>query len=150
MVDPSIIGPASVAVALGVPAIAAAIAIIPNATAMAAVGTEKPEILSRLIITIVLGEALAIYGLLISFIIFGKLPTILLSADLAGIALAASLTMAATTLAAGFGISYCGTGLIAAVAERPEIYTQLVIGVVLSEALAIYGLLISFMMIGQI
>jgi V-type H+-transporting ATPase 21kDa proteolipid subunit len=148
--DPSIIGPASVAIALGGPAVAAAIAIIPNATAMAAVGTEKPEILSRLIITIVLGEALAIYGLLISFIILGKLPAISLSADLANIALAASLTMAVTTIASGLGISYCGTGLIAAVAERQEIYTQLVIGVVLSEALAIYGLLISFMMIGQI
>jgi len=148
--DPGIIGPASVAIALGVPAIAAAIAIIPNATAMAAVGTEKPEILSRLIITIVLGEALAIYGLLISFILLGKLPAMILSPHLAYIALSASLTMAATTLAAGAGISYCGTGLIAAVAERQEIYTQLVIGVVLSEALAIYGLLISFMMIGQI
>ena len=148
--DPSIIGPASVVIALVVPAISAAVAIIQNATAMAVVGTEKPEILSRLIITIVLGEALAIYGLLISFILLGKLPAILVSADLANIALAASLIMATTSVISGAGLIYCGTSLIVAVAERPETYTQLVIGVVLSEALAIYGLLISFMMIGQI
>ena len=35
-------------------------------------------------------------------------------------------------------------------AEKQEVFTQLIIGVVLSEALAIYGLLISFMMIGLI
>jgi len=148
--DPGFIGSASIAIAIGVPALAAAIAIIPNATAMAAVGTEKPEILSKLIITIVLGEALAIYGLLISFILLGKLPVLITSSNHAYTALGASLTMAATTIAAGAGISYCGTSLIAAVTEKQEIYTQLVIGVVLSEALAIYGLLISFIMIGQI
>jgi V-type H+-transporting ATPase 21kDa proteolipid subunit len=148
--NPGIIGPASIAISLTVPAISAAIAISTNASAIAAVSTEKPEILSRLIITIVLGEALAIYGLLISFILLGKLSAISASIDLAYTALSASVILAGTSLAAGAGLSYCGTGLIAAVAEREEVFTQLVIGVVLSEALAIYGLLIAFMMIGLI
>ena len=148
--NPELVGPLSVALAIGVPAISAAMAIIPNATAMAAVLTEKPEIFSKAIITIVLGEALAIYGLLISFILLGKLPVITTSAALANIALSSSAILAATSLAAGAGISYCGTSLIAAMAEKQEVFTQLIIGVVLSEALAIYGLLISFMMIGLI
>lgn len=148
--NPDLIGPVSVALALGVPAFSAAMAIIPNATAMAAVLPEKPEIFSKAIITIVLGEALAIYGLLISFILLGKLPVITASAELANIAISSSALLAGTSLAAGAGISYCGTSLIAAMAEKQEVFTQLIIGVVLSEALAIYGLLISFMMIGLI
>ncbi len=53
----------------------AAIAIIICGTAMAGVGTEKPELLSRLIITVVLGEALAIYGLLIAFMLISNCRT---------------------------------------------------------------------------
>jgi F0F1-type ATP synthase membrane subunit c/vacuolar-type H+-ATPase subunit K len=37
--------------------------------------------------------------------------------------------------------------LMTAVVEKPESYTTNILGVVLSEALAIYGLLIAFMLI---
>jgi F0F1-type ATP synthase membrane subunit c/vacuolar-type H+-ATPase subunit K len=116
---------------------------------MAGVGTEKPELLSRLIITVVLGEALAIYGLLIAFMLISKLPT-LRTMEAATRALMAGVIIALGTGAAGTGISYAGSSLIAATAERPESYSSNVIGVVLSEALAIYGLLIAFMVIGTI
>jgi len=55
--DPGLTSLIGVALAIGVPVISAAIAIIICGTAMAGIGTEKPELLSRLIITVVLGEA---------------------------------------------------------------------------------------------
>jgi len=149
MLDPGVMGLISVVVAIGVSIVAAAVAIIICGTAMAGVGTEKPELLSRLIITVVLGEALAIYGLLIAFMLISKLPSIT-TMTAAYKAIVASGIIALATAAAGIGISYSGSSLIGAAAQRPETFSSNVIGVVLSEALAIYGLLISFMVIGQI
>ena len=147
--DPSLISLIGLALAIGGPIFSAAISIIICGTALAGIGTEKPELLSRLIITVVLGEALAIYGLLIAFMLLGKIPDITTVAN-ANKALISGVIISAATLSAGAGISYSGSSLIAATAERPETFSSNVIGLVLSEALAIYGLLISFMIIGQI
>jgi len=149
MLDPNLTGLIAILLSIGVPTISAATAIIVCGTAMAGVGTEKPELLSRLIITVVLGEALAIYGLLIAFMLISKLPQ-MKTMETAFRALMAGIIIAVGTGAAGAGISYAGSSLIGATAERPESYSSNVIGVVLSEALAIYGLLISFMVIGTI
>lgn len=147
--DPGLMSLVGLAMAIGVPILSAAYSIIICGTALAGVGTEKPELLSKLIITVVLGEALAIYGLLIAFMLLGKLPDIT-TAEAANKALVAGIVISVATVSAGIGISYSGSSLIAATAEKPETFSSNVIGVVLSEALAIYGLLISFMIIGQI
>jgi len=147
--DHGLISLIGMALSILVPLVSAAITIIICGTAMAGVGTEKPEILSRLIITVVLGEALAIYGLLIAFMLLSKIPDIA-TMENANKALIAGIIIAVATIFAGAGISYCGSSLIGATAERPETFSSNVIGVVLSEALAIYGLLIAFMIIGQI
>jgi V/A-type H+-transporting ATPase subunit K len=149
MLDPGLTSLIGIALAIVVPIISAAVAIIINGTAMAAIGTEKPELLRKLIITIVLGEALAIYGLLIAFMLLSKLSVITTS-EAANKALISGAIMAVASMAASAGISYCGSALAGAAAEKPETFSSNVIGVVLSEALAIYGLLIAFMIIGQI
>jgi len=149
MLDPGLVSLIGIALAILVPIVSASVAIIVNGTAIAAVGTEKPELLSRLIITIVLGEALAIYGLLIAFMLLSKLPTIA-TAEVANMALISGVIIAVASAAASAGISYCGSSLAGATSEKPETFSSNVIGVVLSEALAIYGLLIAFMIIGQI
>jgi V/A-type H+-transporting ATPase subunit K len=147
--DPGLTSLIGIALAIGVPIISAAITIIICGTAMAGIGTQKPELLSRLIITVVLGEALAIYGLLIAFMLLSKLSNIT-TMESGNKALISGIVIAVATVSAGAGISYCGTSLIGATAEKPETFSSNVIGVVLSEALAIYGLLIAFMLIGQI
>ncbi|TRO50801.1 hypothetical protein E2P63_05710 [Candidatus Bathyarchaeota archaeon] len=144
--DPSTLATLGVAVATIASAASATYAIINCAPALASVTSEKPEYGSRLLITIVLGEALAIYGLLIAFMIVSKLPTI--TTDEAGIrALFSGIAMGGAAIAASVGISYCGPALMTATVEKPESYTTNILGVVLSEALAIYGLLIAFMLV---
>ncbi len=117
------------------------------APALASVTSEKPELGSKLLITIILGEALAIYGLLISFMIIGRLPDITTEIEAIRVLIAA-ITISGTAIIASFGISYCGPAMMAAAVEKPESFTTNILGLVLSEALAIYGLLISFMLIG--
>ncbi|MCK5626103.1 hypothetical protein KAI11_04535 [Candidatus Bathyarchaeota archaeon] len=149
MVDNSLIALIGVGLAILIPIISAAVTIITCSTTIAAVGIKKPGLLSRLIITVVLGEALAIYGLLIAFMLLSKLP-IIETAETANMALMAGIVIAVASIAAGAGISYSGSSLAGAALERQETFSSNVIGVVLSEALAIYGLLIAFMIIGQI
>ena len=147
--DPILMSLIGLALAIGGPSLSAAFTIIICGTALAGISTEKPELVSRLIITVVLGEALAIYGLLIAFMILGKVPDIT-TVDSASKALISGIIIAVSTVSAGAGISYSGTSLIAATAEKPDSYSSNIISLVLSEALAIYGLLMAFMVIGLI
>ena len=149
MFEPGTIALVGVGLAILGPIIAAAYTIITCGTANAGVGIKKPRLLSRLIITVVLGEALAIYGLLIAFMLLSKLPLIT-STNAANTALMAGIIIAGSCISASAGISYSGISLAGATLEREETFSSNVIAVVLSEALAIYGLLMSFMLIGQI
>ena len=149
MFSPDLLSIIGVVLAAGGSSIGALFAIISVGTAMAGAGTERPEILTRAILPVVLGEALAIYGLLAAFMLVGALPSIT-TEEAAFKALGAGATIAISTLAAGLGIVYCGSAMVGALAERPETFSSNVIPVVLAEAIGIYGLLITFMLIGQL
>jgi V/A-type H+-transporting ATPase subunit K len=143
--DPSVMASIGAAVSIIASAISASYAISSCAPALASVTSEKPELGSKLLIAIILGEALAIYGLLIAFMIISRLPVI--TTEEAGLrAVLAGITMGGTAATASVGISYCGPALMTATVEKPESYTINILGLVLSEALAIYGLLIAFML----
>ncbi len=66
--------------------------------------------------------------------------------DSAWIAIAASIAMAGSALAAGWAISSTGVAAAGATAEKPEVFGRVLIFVALAEAIAIYGLLIAFML----
>ncbi|MCD6456210.1 MAG: hypothetical protein J7K81_05410 [Methanophagales archaeon] len=62
------------------------------------------------------------------------------------IAIAAAITMAGGALGAGWAISATGVAAAGATAEKPETFGRVLIFVALAEAIAIYGLLIAFML----
>ena len=62
------------------------------------------------------------------------------------IAIAAAITMVGSALAAGWAISATGVAAAGATAEKPETFGRVLIFVALAEAIAIYGLLIAFML----
>jgi len=66
------------------------------------------------------------------------------------IAIAAGIAMAGSALAAGMAIASTGTAATGATAEKPEVFGRVLIFVALAEALAIYGLLIAFMLLMKI
>jgi|SRR3990170_4697178 len=144
--DPIMLASIGAAASIIASALSAGYAIASCAPALASVSSEKPELVSKLIITIVLGEALAIYGLLIAFMIISQLPLVTTIAE-GSRALFAGVAMGGAAVGASVGIAYCGPALITATVERPESYSTNILGLVLSEALAIYGLLIAFMLI---
>ena len=145
--DPKVLTLIAAALCIIVCAGAALLSIKTCAPALASVTSEKPELGSKLLITIILGEALAIYGLLIAFMIIARIPDIETEYE-AIQTLIAAITMSSTATIASLGISWCGPAMMTAAVDNPRSFTTNILGLVLSEALAIYGLLISFMIIG--
>lgn len=62
--------------------------------------------------------------------------------------IAAAAAFGLAVLAAGFTISKAGSAGLAAAAERPEVRTTAIIIAAFGEALAIYGIVIAFFILG--
>lgn len=62
-------------------------------------------------------------------------------------AVAAALAIGLSAMGAGYGIGVTGAASAGAVAEKPEIFGKVLIFVAFAEAIAIYGLLIAFMIL---
>jgi V/A-type H+-transporting ATPase subunit K len=66
--------------------------------------------------------------------------------DRLGIAIGAGLAVGLSALAAGLAISATGTAAISALTEKPDTFFRSFLIVALSEALAIYGLIVGILL----
>lgn len=64
--------------------------------------------------------------------------------------LAAALATALSSLGAGFAVARVGTAAVGALAEKPELFGRLLIFVGLAEGIAIYGLIISILILNRL
>ena len=155
MADPILFAGVGVGLSISLAAIGAGLGIGITGPGVAGATTEKPEVFARSFIAVVLAEALAIYGLVVALLAVFKLPTIVSNPDpvAAGNSafriFAAGIAMGGGALGAGFGIGTTGSAMASATAERSELYSRVVIPVILSEALAIYSLIIALLLVLQ-
>jgi V/A-type H+-transporting ATPase subunit K len=154
LLDPIFWASLGIALSILLAAIGAGLGIGISGPGVAGAITEKPEIFARSFIAIVLAEALAIYGLVVALLAVFKLPAIanpanLAAADSAFRIFAAGLAVGGGALGAGFGIGTSGSAMAAATAEKSELYSRVLIPVILSEALAIYSLIIALLLVLQ-
>jgi V/A-type H+-transporting ATPase subunit K len=63
--------------------------------------------------------------------------------------LSAAIAFVAAAMGAGWAVSKAGAAGLAASAERPEIRTTAIIIAALGEAIAIYGIVIAILILGQ-
>ena len=61
----------------------------------------------------------------------------------------ASIAVAGSSIGAAIAVAYTGSAALAAMSERPEIFGRAMVVVGLAEGIAIYGLIISIILIGQ-
>jgi len=66
-----------------------------------------------------------------------------------GLASAAAAT-ALSSLAAGYAVAKVGTAAVGALAEKPELMARLLIFVGLAEGIAIYGLIVSILILNRL
>ena len=146
MVEPIIFAALGVSLSVLLSVIGAALGISISAPAIAGAGTERPETVSRNLIAAILAEALAIYGLVVGLLsLFAIKPE--LSPDGAFRIFAGGLTMGVAALGAGLGIGTSGGAMASATAEKPELFSRVVVPLILSEALAIYALVVSLLLV---
>lgn len=63
---------------------------------------------------------------------------------------AAALATGMSSLGAGIAVAKVGTAAVAALAEKPELFGRLLIFVGLAEGIAIYGLIISILILNRL
>ncbi|MEO8676089.1 MAG: ATP synthase subunit C, partial [Casimicrobiaceae bacterium] len=64
--------------------------------------------------------------------------------------LAAALSTALAALGAGYAVAKVGAAAIGALAEKPELFGRLLILVGLAEGIAIYGLIVSILILNRL
>ncbi len=146
MVEPIIFAGLGVSLSVLLSVIGAALGISIAAPAIAGAGTERPETVSRNLIATILAEALAIYGLVVGLLSLFAI-TDQLQPEGAFRIFAGGLTMGVSALGAGLGIGTSGGALASATAEKPELFSRVVVPLILSEALAIYALVVSLLLV---
>ena len=63
--------------------------------------------------------------------------------------LAAAIAVAGACIGAAIAVAYTGAAALAAMSERPELFGRAMVIVGLAEGLAIYGLIVSIILIGK-
>jgi len=63
--------------------------------------------------------------------------------------LAAALAVSVGSLSAAYAVSTTGSAAVGAIAEKPEVFGRALIFVGLAEGVAIYGLIIAFMIVSR-
>ncbi|RLC56142.1 MAG: F0F1 ATP synthase subunit C [Chloroflexota bacterium] len=63
--------------------------------------------------------------------------------------LAAAIAVGLGSIGAAYAVGATGSAAIGAIAERPEVFGRVLIFVGLAEGIAIYGLIIAFMILGR-
>lgn len=63
---------------------------------------------------------------------------------------AAAFATAASSLGAGFAVARVGTAAVGALAEKPELFGRLLIFIGLAEGIAIYGLIVSILILNRL
>jgi V/A-type H+-transporting ATPase subunit K len=61
----------------------------------------------------------------------------------------AAIAVAGSTIGAAIAVAYTGAAALAAISEKPEMFGRAMVIVGLAEGIAIYGLVIAIMLIGQ-
>lgn len=63
--------------------------------------------------------------------------------------IAAAIAVAGSSIGAAIAVAYTGAAALAAMSERPELFGRAMVVVGLAEGIAIYGLIISIILIGE-
>ena len=61
----------------------------------------------------------------------------------------AAIAVAGSSIGAAFAVAYTGSAALAAMSERPELFGRAMVIVGLAEGIAIYGLIVSIILIGK-
>lgn len=114
------------------------------------VGVMRPDLIIKSILPVVMAGVLGIYGVIMSIMIFGGMsPPDKYSAYVGYLHLSSGLIVGLSSLAAGLAIGLVGDAGVRANAQQNRLFIGLILILVFSETLALYGLIIGIYMCVQ-
>jgi len=114
---------------------------------IAGLGTFKPELIMRSLIPVVMSGIIAVYGLVVSVLISGKLNPALDYSLFAGfIHLAAGLSCGVTGMAAGYAVGIVGDSCVRAFVYESKVFVTMVLILIFGEVLGLYGLIVALIL----
>jgi len=116
---------------------------------LASMGVMYPQVVMRCMIPIVMAGVLGIYGLIISVILLQNVKGVTqgdFTSFNAYAQLGAGLSVGLSCLAAGYAIGIVGDYGVRAVAKQPGLYVGMILMLIFSEALALYGLIVAIVL----
>jgi V-type H+-transporting ATPase proteolipid subunit len=112
-------------------------------------GISDPARMMRGIVPVVMAGILAIYGLIVAVIISNNIKAQGYTLFAGFIHLGAGLAAGMASLAAGYAIGVVGDICCFAYAKTEKIFVPMILMLIFSEALGLYGLIIALLMNGQ-
>merc|ERR1711998_435150 len=118
---------------------------------IASMGVQKPELVMKAIIPVVMAGVIGIYGLIIAVITTSKIndkPGQYSLYD--GFAhLSGGLAGGLSGPAAGMAIGIVGDAGVRAIAQQPKLFVGMILILIFAEALGLYGLIVALIMSGK-
>jgi len=110
---------------------------------VAAMGVMHHELVMKSMIPVVMAGVIGIYGLIIAVIIGSSIDSSTYT-SFAGFAhLGAGLSVGLSGLAAGIAIGIVGDAGVRATAQQPRLFVGMILILIFSEALGLYGLIVA-------
>ncbi|KAH0612556.1 uncharacterized protein LAJ45_00270 [Morchella importuna] len=115
--------------------------------AIAGVGTFKPELIMKSLISVIMSGIIAVYGLVIAVLIAGDLGPKNSYSLFSGFAhLGAGLSVGLAGLAAGYAIGIVGNAGSRAFMSQGKVFVGMVLILIFAEVLGLYGLIVALIL----
>ncbi|GIQ86146.1 V-ATPase proteolipid subunit [Kipferlia bialata] len=143
-----------VAFALGLSVVGSAWGIYTTGVTILGASMHKPEIYSKNLLSVLFSEAIAIYGVIMGFILLTLLPAKGLEDDksaqtfqVAFAIFASGLGVGLGNLSAGITVGSIGSGVCMAHCDNPILFVKLFIAEIFGEAVALIGFITGIIVI---
>jgi len=138
-------GTFGIALAMCLTNLGSAYGIAKSSIGISSLGVMKPEVVMKGILPVIFAGIIPIYGIIISIMVVSsiKLEYSLLASFLH---LAAGLTVGLSGVSAGMAIGIAGDAGVRAVAQQPRMYVPMVLILIFSEALGLYGTIVAILL----
>jgi V-type H+-transporting ATPase proteolipid subunit len=115
---------------------------------LASMGVLSPNVVMRCMIPVVMAGVLGIYGLIISVILLQNISNFdsTYTAFGAFAQMGAGLACGLSCVSAGYSIGILGDYGVRGVAKQSQIYVGMILMLIFSEALALYGLIVAIIL----
>merc|ERR1712106_1182277 len=115
-------------------ALGAAYGTAKSGVGIAAMSVMRPELIMKCIIPVVMAGILAIYGLVVSVLIAGRLDEV---------SNGYNLFKGFVHLGAGFAIGIVGDAGVRGTAQQPRLFVGMILILIFAEVLGLYGLIVA-------